>query len=252
MNSTPTSTAYNELQAAFDFFNQHLFDGSLPACLITLQREKTTYGYYSAARFANRSGDTVDEIALNPTYFGITPIIETLQTLAHEMTHLWQQHRGKPGRGRYHNQEWAEKMEAIGLMPSSTGQPGGARTGDHMADYPIEGGRFLQACKALLTNEFSISWYDRFPPTEVVSNAVAIADRPAYDLPATALSVSMEPQAIIQGAAAAGVQHGTPGQRENRSNRLKYSCPGCQVSVWGKPGLRIACADCDVAFVEQL
>ncbi len=48
-------------------------------------------------------------------------------------------------------------------MLSSTGKPGGARTGDQMADYPIEGGRFLQACETLLTQEFKISWYDRFP-----------------------------------------------------------------------------------------
>ena len=50
------------------------------------------------------------------------------------MVHLWQHHRGTPGRGRYHNQEWAEKMIEIGLMPTDTGKPGGRITGDHMAD----------------------------------------------------------------------------------------------------------------------
>ena len=73
------------------------------------------------------------------------------------MVHQWQAHHGTPGRGRYHNDEWADKMERIGLMPSSTGQPGGRRTGDHMADYAIEGGRFLKACKELVTEEFRIS-----------------------------------------------------------------------------------------------
>ena len=92
-----------------------------------------------------------------------------MQTLVHEMVHLWQAHFGKPGRGRYHNGQWADKMEAIGLMPSSTGKPGGQRTGDCMADYAIEGGRFLQACAALVTADFRISWYDRFPAPEVVA-----------------------------------------------------------------------------------
>ncbi len=34
-------------------------------------------------------------------------------------------------------------MEAVGRMPTSKGQLGGKRTGDSVADYPIEGGCFL-------------------------------------------------------------------------------------------------------------
>ncbi len=55
-----------------------------------------------------------------------------LATLAHEMVHLWQHHFGKPGRGRYHNKEWAEKMKSIGLQPTTTGKDDGAETGDVM------------------------------------------------------------------------------------------------------------------------
>ena len=33
-------------------------------------------------------GETVDEIAMNPTYFAVTPLVETMQTLVHEMAHL--------------------------------------------------------------------------------------------------------------------------------------------------------------------
>lgn len=32
-----TERAYSELQQAFDFYNQRLFDGELPDCLITFQ-----------------------------------------------------------------------------------------------------------------------------------------------------------------------------------------------------------------------
>lgn len=74
----PTATTYEELRRAFDFFNDKLFDGSLPPCLLTLQREKRTYGYFSAGRFGTRRGDTTDEIALNPEYFAVVPVIETL------------------------------------------------------------------------------------------------------------------------------------------------------------------------------
>ena len=61
----PTATTYDELRGAYDFFNKALFEDKLPPCLLTLQREKRTYGYFSAARFGNRSGHTTDEIALN-------------------------------------------------------------------------------------------------------------------------------------------------------------------------------------------
>ena len=47
---------------------------------------------------------------------------------------------GKPSRRGYHNKECADAMEASGLMPSSTGQFGGRRTGQHMDHYIVEGG----------------------------------------------------------------------------------------------------------------
>ncbi|WP_057463942.1 hypothetical protein [Pseudovibrio sp. POLY-S9] len=43
--TTPTQEAYEELQGAFDHYNRDLFAYVLPPCLITMQREKRTYGY---------------------------------------------------------------------------------------------------------------------------------------------------------------------------------------------------------------
>ena len=168
--AAPTRETYAELQQAYDHFNRALFGDELPGCLITLQREKRTCGYFSAERFAHVDGQTIDEIAINPAYFAVVPLTETMQTLVHEMCHLWQYRFGKPGRSRYHNEQWAAKMESIGLMPSSTGRPGGKRTGDLMANFAIEAGAFLGACAALLTSDFRISWYDRFPAFEHVQH----------------------------------------------------------------------------------
>lgn len=255
----PTHETYRELQHAYDHFNERLFDGQLPSCLITLQREKRTFGYFSAARFVSDDGSTTDEIAMNPSYFAAMPIIETMQTLVHEMTHLWQRHFGKPGRGRYHNEEWARKMESIGLMPSSTGQPGGARTGDCMADYAIEGGRFLVACQELLTAKFKLSWYDRFPAADhVLAGQASLANQirgvdggtkpPMASIPALAEAVRPTGQAI---ATVAGEGGGIV--PSNKSNRVKYSCSGCKdtISVWGKPGLKLICGECQKSFVVR-
>lgn len=77
----PTEEAYAELQAAYDFYNDHLFASQerLPACLITYQREKRTMGYFSQARFIRRDGIKADEIAMNPDYFAVIPLVEILQ-----------------------------------------------------------------------------------------------------------------------------------------------------------------------------
>jgi len=179
---------------------------------------------------------------MNPSYFAVVPLLEIMQTMCHEMAHLQQHHFGTPGRGRYHNVEWANKMESIGLMPSSTGKPGGKKTGDCVADYPIEGGRFLAACEELLTQDFKISWYDRFSSPaaiEVGQNSFSLT----LDLPENITAIaSMEGVEMAQGSG--NIVGG------NKSNRSKYTC-SCEINLWGKPGLNIICGDCRKAFEEN-
>lgn len=156
----PTREMYDELTLAYDHFNRTLFDGQLPACLITLQRSKKSYGYFSADRFANANGALTDEIALNPSHFATRGIEEVLATLVHEMVHLWQHHFGSPGRGRYHNREWAEQMKSIGLHPSADGTEGAAETGEAMSHRIVAGGAFEKAAARLVGRSFRIAWAD--------------------------------------------------------------------------------------------
>lgn len=249
----PTKEAYEELQKAYDHFNLALFEGRLPDCLITLQREKNAFGYFSAARFVNKKRVKTDEIAMNPTYFSVRTIAETLSTLAHEMTHLFQVHFGTPGRARYHNKEWADKMEAIGLMPSSTGQEGGKRTGDRMSHYIVEGGPFENACKKLLTEDFKLSWADRFPPRQAIDQALKRqtqgdemgdllnlerasidATRPfnssaTDELTGWGISIDDIPSEKVQ-------------------TRAKFTCPQCQANLWGRATLNVICGECNIEF----
>src|SRR5712691_4050329 len=159
--STPTEQAYSELQHAYDVFNTRLFAGQLPPCLITMQRKNRTYGYFSGERWNDQAGAITDEIALNPAHFATRSTEAVVSTLAHEMVHLWQHHCGKPSRSGYHNKEWAAKMEAIGLVPSDTGAPGGKRTGQHMSHYVQEDGPFQRAYLDLAGKDGAIiSWRD--------------------------------------------------------------------------------------------
>lgn len=219
----PTAETYAQLQRAYRHLNSMLFGGELPDCLLTLQRKKRTMGYFSRNRFVTEAGKKTDEIALNPAFFAVCPQKEILQTIAHEMCHMWQHHFGKPGRSRYHNQQWADKMESIGLMPSSTGKPGGEKTGDKIADYAIEGGVFDQACEALYATGFKVTWMDSQP-----------------EIPA-----GMPVPEFLQDGE--GGEEGIQPIKD-KSNRVKYTCPKCDANAWGKPMLRIICADCKVGF----
>lgn len=232
----PTPEAYAELQLAFEHFNRTLFAGELPDCLITLQRERRTFGYFSGVRFVRRSGERTDEIAMNPSYFAIRSVRDTLSTLAHEMAHSWQAHFGKPGRRGYHNKEWAAKMEEIGLMPSNTGEPGGKKVGEHMTHYIIAGGRFDHACAELLTREFTLSWLDRFPP-----------ERPKTP-PSSGADDDEENEGNgDDGDDVSGLIELPPTEPVNRSNRMKYRCPNCSLQVWAKPKIRVLCGGDDCA-----
>ncbi|MBL4761197.1 MAG: SprT-like domain-containing protein [Gammaproteobacteria bacterium] len=164
MKNEPTKEVYSELLQAYTFFNKELFENCLPECLITLQRQKRTYGYFAPSRFTSKSGDEADEIALNPTYFATRNVPEVLSTLVHEMCHLWQRHFGMPGRGRYHNREWAEKMKSIGLCPSHTGEIGGKETGDQLTHYIVENGLFVRVYEKLISSGYAISWVDKAQP----------------------------------------------------------------------------------------
>jgi len=236
----PTRETYNELQAAYDFFNAELFGGELPQCLITLQREKRSFGYFQDKTFVRRSGETTDEIAMNPRYFATRSIRETLSTLVHEMVHLWQAHFGEKARKGYHNKEWGDRMERIGLMPSNTGQPGGKKVGEKMSHYIIAGGLFDVACTKLITQDFQLSWMDRHP---------SIIQQPSVT-PEEAAAAGMQlptPQEIAEVEAAErhiekpAAELAAKPRRTDGSNRVKYRCPSCQAQVWGKPQLMILC-----------
>nr|DAJ12277.1 MAG TPA: SprT-like family [Bacteriophage sp.] len=127
----PTKEQYQALQGAFDYFNEKLFKDSLPQVMLTLNRERNTFGYYCPSVWtkAQEAEDetTWGEIALNPDYIFHSGRTErdVYSTLVHEMCHLWQEYDGSAPRRCYHNKDFAEKMERVGLITSNTGEVGG-------------------------------------------------------------------------------------------------------------------------------
>jgi len=193
MAASLTRTEYGALEEAYKFFNRCLFDGQLPSCLITLNRHPNARGYFSAERFGHRQQPQhTDEIALNPDTFLDRTDLEILSTLVHEQCHLWQHHFGKTSRGGYHNRQWASKMESIGLMPSSTGAPGGKRTGQSMTHYVLPGGEFEQAALGLLATGFQLHWQS---PAGLRKNATP--SKVKYSCPVCGQNAWAKPQAHL-------------------------------------------------------
>jgi len=163
-SSNPTVEFYSNLQRAFDHFNQHLFEGKLPPCLITLRSSSRHFGYHHKDRFVNREGRTLDELGLHPGFFTLRPVEEVLSTLVHEMVHHWQDSFGRPSKSNPHNREWAAKMREVGLEPSSTGLPNGKDTGQTVSHFILPKGLFIQSCRKLLEDGFfSSGSTDTFP-----------------------------------------------------------------------------------------
>ena len=211
-----TASEYGTLQDAYDYFNRALFGGGLPQVLITLQRRARALGYFSPDRFQRRGeiAEHVHEIALNPNGFAGNTDEEILSTLAHEMVHVWQKEYGAPGRGRYHNRQWAQKMYDVGLVPSSTGKPGGAITGDSMSHYVLEGGPYLTACREFLKC-YRLVW-----------ESAVDADHNSDGEDETAGTKS--------------------------PTRAKFTCPNCGLNVWAKPGARVDCHNCSAESREHI
>lgn len=246
----PSINIYQFVQSSYDHFNKTLFNNKLRDVIITFQREKNVMGYFSSSRWEGVEG-SLHEIAINPCYFITHKPLEFFQTLVHEMCHQWQEDFGKPGRGGYHNKEWANKMESIGLMPSDTGEPGGKKTGQKVSDYPIPDSIFVKECINLTKKRIYLPYVDirnvRFESAQIrqnsnldwlvnendsEANVIDLIGQPFSEH----FSIDLSDESMVQLA-----------QATNKS-KSTYQCAKCGDKAWGKPSLEIICAKCNVSF----
>jgi len=235
-----TTNQFQTLDDLYKYYNIKVFGKILPECMVNLSRKPNSYGFFAPNIWGltEEEGDevkkTVHEISLNPDYL-MRPSEEWHATLVHDMVHLWQQEFGKPSRTTYHNKEWADKMEHIGLMPSDTGQPGGKRTGQRVNQYTIPGGLFYLA-------------FQRLDPDEL--EELRLKYLPVASLTGTKKRDKGTPEEEGEAEEWEGdaVERET-GTEKKKGTRAKYTCP-CGNNIWGKSGLFIRCLDCDEDYTE--
>ena len=220
--TTPTTHQFTKYQKLYDFFNKKLFKKQLPFCLLILSRKTARCcGHFSKDRWRDKEGNKTHEINLNPVYMATADDMNICQTLVHEMVHLWQYEFGNPSRTGYHNKEWANKMEEVGLTPSNTGKEGGNKTGQQMDDYPTPDGIFLKVFESMPKDLLL-----PFKSSEMIGGLTYID------------GVSAEDETENQ-------EEGEP--KRPKKNKVKYSC-SCGFNVWGKPELNIICGECKKYF----
>lgn len=208
-----TITQFQSFEQLYNYYNAELFAGKLPECMINMSRKKNSHGFFAPARWSDSKGNIVHEISLNPDSLAREDI-RWHSTLVHEMCHLWEEVNGFASKYAYHTIRWADKMEEIGLMPSSTGQPGGKRTGQRMTHYILDGGMFKESFDNLAAG--------------------------ASDKIKTPYAPRVRPEVTMTIA----------GTKSKSGVKVKYTCE-CGNNVWGKENLFITCDECEKHFFRS-
>lgn len=254
-DKSTTLEYYEYFQEIYNIFNKELFSNELPNCIITITRQKRVMGYFSPNRWINNKGKQNHELALNPSYFSSSNFIEIFQTIVHEMVHLWQYEFGTPSQRSYHNKEWADKMESLGLVPSSTGAPGGKKTGQKMNDYPMKNGVFEKVCIEIFKQGLFLKWFDRYSnKSTFIINDEELDEEDIKEM----IDTNNEEEILTSlyttiGDIVKDTLHIEEVALEESKNKSKYCCE-CGCSVWGKKNLDITCNLCgsDFEYIENI
>jgi hypothetical protein len=204
---------------AFDHLNRELFQGDLIRPMLCLTRDAGIHrGYFCANAWVNDEDELINEIALNANWLVTQDLVGAMTVLAHEMVHHWQTDHGKPGRGGYHNLEWAQKAKSIGLQPYG---PHGEEIGDKIDTKLIPGSLLEEAIRSM-PEEAVLPW--------IAAGVTEDFNRPRNGKP------------LPEGEE-------KPSRGGKRSN---YTCPSCGLNAWAKAGVSLICGSCSREMGEAL
>jgi hypothetical protein len=111
----PNAELWGKYQFAFDYFNTHLFEGQLPACILNFNARGGSLGFFKKGIWAKGSEASFHQISLNPHLLKREDDV-IFQTLVRLMVILWQHTYGEPSdTPDYFNRSFTEKMASIGL-----------------------------------------------------------------------------------------------------------------------------------------
>lgn len=132
--------AVSQLEHIYNNLNADFFAGELPVPIITVQSKPGTYGHCTTAKVWQRKDGGAYELNIAAEVLHY-PIEETLDTMLHEMVHLYCRENGikEVSRGgKYHNGKFKAVAEAHGLTCIPCGQYGWNTTpGENLVEYAL-------------------------------------------------------------------------------------------------------------------
>ena len=138
--TTKMSRAVGQLEKIYSHLNEDFFEGTLPTPIITVQSRPGTMGHCSTARVWKRKDENTYELNIAAEVLDY-PIEETLDTMIHEMVHLYCRETGikEVSRGgKYHNGKFKEEAERRGLECYQSGAYGwNTKAGDNLIVYAL-------------------------------------------------------------------------------------------------------------------
>ena len=212
--TTKMSRAVSQLEHIYNALNADFFAGEpLPVPIITVQSKPGTYGHCTTAKVWQRKDGGAYELNIAAEVLNY-PIEETLDTMLHEMEHLYSpEHNIKEisRGGNYHKYMLKAEAERRGLTCIPCGQYGWNTTpGDNLIEYALSKG----------WNEIKIG-RSSLPPMIRTGTG---------------------------GAAQAGTGSIQGGKRPSSTRKL--ICPKCGQSVRATKAVNILCGDCLQNMVE--
>lgn len=210
--TTKMSRAVGQLEKIYFHLNEDFFEGTLSIPIITVQSKPGTYGHCSVAKVWQRPDGSTYELNIAAEVLNY-PIEETLDTMIHEMIHLYCRENGikEVSRGgTYHNGRFKEEAEKRGLECFRCGQHGwNTRPSELLVEYALSKD----------WNEIRIGRNSGFQPIRTGSGGTS--------------------------------QPGMIGNGERRpSSTRKLQCPCCGNSVRATKAVRIMCMDCMQQMAE--
>jgi predicted SprT family Zn-dependent metalloprotease len=217
---------YTTLQTAYTYYNARLFGDELPECLITLQRRSRSYGYFLAEAFSERQAETV--INMGPV--DLVPVSD--KPVCH--------------------------TDEIALNPDGF---------LHRTDTEI---------LSTLVHEMCHLWQEHCgtPPKNRYHNSEWAGKMKEVGLQPSATGepggketgakmthyILYDDDAPFFVATREFLQDGMhlrwqsqPAEKAKREqkNKVKYSCPDCDLHVWGKLEINVTCGECGCQLVTE-
>lgn len=207
--TTKMSRAVGQLEHIYNALNQDFFEGELPTPIITVQSKPGTCGHFTTSKVWKRKDDHTYELNIAAEVLNY-PIEDTLDTMLHEMVHLYCREndiQDTSRGGKYHNKRFKAEAEKRGLTCYQCGDAGWNTTpGDNLIEYAMNKG----------WNEIRIG-RNSLPPI------------------------------IRTGATGAPQITGTSGAQDGGkrpSSTRKYVCPKCKQSVRATKAVHVICGVC--------